>query len=48
MFNLYGNGKLIEKANTKNECKELKKDYVEITKAIFGRCNIKFKIVEEI
>ena len=48
MFKLYGNGKLIEKVNTKNECKELKKDYVEITKAIFGRCNIKFKIVEEI
>ena len=48
MFNLYGNGKLIEKANTKSECKELKKDYVEIAKAIFGKCNIKFEIMEEV
>ena len=47
MFKLYGNEKLMEEFETKEECKEMKKDYVEITKAMFGRCNIKFKIVEE-
>ena len=40
MFRLYGNGKLMEECETEKECKELKK-------AMLGRCNIKFKIVEE-
>jgi len=47
MFRLYGNGKLMEECETKKECKEMKKDYIEVTKAMLGRCNIKFKIVEE-
>lgn len=48
MFTLYGNGKVMGKYETKKECKEGKKEYIEIAKAMFGRCNIKFKIVEEI
>lgn len=47
MFKLYGNGKIIEECETKKECKEMKKDYIEITKAMFGRCNIKFRIEKE-
>ena len=47
MFKLYGNEIFIEEFGTKKECKEMKKDYKEITKAMFGRCNINFKIVEE-
>ena len=47
MFRLYGNGKLMEECETEKECKEMKKDYIEVTKAMLGRCNIKFKIVEE-
>ena len=47
MFKLYGNGKLIEKCETKKECKEMKKDYEEIAKIMVGRRNINFRIVEE-
>lgn len=47
MFKLYGDGKLMEECETKKECKEMKRDYIEIAQVMFGRCNIKFKIVEE-
>lgn len=47
MFRLYGNEKVMEEFETKQECKESKKEYIEIAKAMFGKCNIKFKIVEE-
>ena len=48
MFKLYGNETLLARFNTKKECKEAKKEYKEIEKAMFGKCNIKFKIVEEV
>lgn len=47
MFKLYGNEKLMEEFETKEECKLAKKDYKEIAKVMLGKCNIKFKIVEE-
>lgn len=47
MFKLYGNGKLMEECEAKKECKELKKDYIDITKILLGKCDIKFKILEE-
>lgn len=47
MFILYGNNKIIDKFETKKQCKEAQKDYKEIEKAIFGKRNIKFKVVEE-
>ena len=48
MFKLYGNNKVLDTFNTKKECKIARKDYTEIAKAIYGKCNIKFKIVEEV
>lgn len=47
MFKLYGNGKLMEEFETKKECKTAREDYKEIAKTMLGKCNIKFKIVEE-
>ena len=48
MFKLYGNGKLMEEFETKEQCKKAREDYKEIAKIMVGRNNIKFKIVEEI
>jgi hypothetical protein len=47
MFKLYGNGKLMEECETKEQCKKAREDYKEIAKIMVGRNNIKFKIVEE-
>lgn len=47
MFRLYGDEKLLEELETKKECKVAQKEYKEIAKSMFGRCNIKFRIVEE-
>lgn len=47
MFKLYGNEKLIEEFETKKECKEAQKEYKLIEKIMFGKKNIKFRIVEE-
>lgn len=47
MFKLYGNGKLMEEFETKEQCKIAREDYKKIARVMLGRCNIKFKIVEE-
>lgn len=47
MFKLYGNETFMQEFKTKEECKLAQKDYKEIAKAMLGKCNIKFKIVEE-
>lgn len=48
MFKLYGNDRFFESFETKKECKIAMKEYKEIEKSMYGKRNIKFKIIKEV